>query len=72
MHTDWDMVQAVNKAGPQKAAGVVLFTYDVTWIQSDLKWASRWDIYLSMGDSMDSEVSERSGGGLRKTKTSHY
>lgn len=56
MHTDWDMVQAVNKAGPQKAAGVVLFTYDVTWIQSDLKWASRWDIYLSMGDSMDSEI----------------
>lgn len=53
MHTDWAMVQG---SGQQKAAGVILFTYDVTWVSSDLHWASRWDIYLSMGDNMDSEV----------------
>jgi transmembrane 9 superfamily protein 2/4 len=37
--------------GPQQASGVVLFTYDVRWIESDVHWASRWDVYLSMGKS---------------------
>ncbi|KAL0273474.1 UNVERIFIED_CONTAM: hypothetical protein PYX00_006129 [Menopon gallinae] len=26
------------------------FTYSVKWMKSDLEWASRWDIYLSMKD----------------------
>mmetsp|Transcript_58539 Transcript_58539/g.137519 ORF Transcript_58539/g.137519 Transcript_58539/m.137519 type:complete len:668 (-) Transcript_58539:237-2240(-) len=26
----------------------VLFTYDVIWVHSDVKWASRWDVYLQM------------------------
>ena len=26
----------------------VIFTYDVSWVQSDVKWASRWDVYLQM------------------------
>ena len=26
------------------------FTYEVQWEQSDIKWASRWDIYLTMAD----------------------
>jgi transmembrane 9 superfamily protein 2/4 len=26
----------------------VIFTYDVLWIHSDVKWASRWDVYLQM------------------------
>ena len=28
----------------------VIFTYDVKWELSDIKWASRWDLYLYMGD----------------------
>ena len=32
------------------AAGEVVFTYDVKWEASDVKWASRWDTYLLMGD----------------------
>jgi len=28
----------------------VLFTYDVQWEHSDVKWASRWDLYLTMHD----------------------
>jgi len=30
--------------------GDYIFTYDVTWESSDIKWASRWDLYLYMGD----------------------
>ena len=26
-----------------------IFTYDVKWEFSDIKWASRWDTYLLMG-----------------------
>merc|ERR1719243_523745 len=32
------------------APGEVIFTYDVKWEYSDIKWASRWDLYLYMGD----------------------
>jgi len=28
----------------------IVFTYDVSWRESDEKWASRWDHYLAMGD----------------------
>merc|ERR1712087_250904 len=28
----------------------VVFTYDVKWEHSDIRWASRWDLYLYMGD----------------------
>ena len=31
-------------------AGEVLFTYDVRWEYSDVKWASRWDVYLYATD----------------------
>jgi len=30
--------------------GEVIFTYDVKWEFSEIKWASRWDTYLLMGD----------------------
>ncbi|KAJ1618009.1 hypothetical protein T492DRAFT_892772 [Pavlovales sp. CCMP2436] len=33
-------------AGPQP----IIFTYDVKWEASEIKWASRWDTYLLMGD----------------------
>ncbi len=26
----------------------IIFTYDVVWVHSDVKWASRWDVYLQM------------------------
>jgi transmembrane 9 superfamily protein 2/4 len=32
------------------AGGEVIFTYDVKWEASEIKWASRWDTYLLMGD----------------------
>ena len=35
---------------PMDAAGEVVFTYDVKWEYSEIKWASRWDTYLLMGD----------------------
>jgi transmembrane 9 superfamily protein 2/4 len=42
---------------PQKVEpGTVLFTYDVTWRPSNIHWASRWDIYLSMGDAVPAKV----------------
>merc|ERR1719230_1882642 len=28
----------------------VVYTYDVVWESSDIAWASRWDLYLYMGD----------------------
>eukprot|EP00635_Sarcinochrysidales_sp_CCMP3193_P011481 CAMPEP_0118908982 /NCGR_PEP_ID=MMETSP1166-20130328/11752_1 /TAXON_ID=1104430 /ORGANISM="Chrysoreinhardia sp, Strain CCMP3193" /LENGTH=666 /DNA_ID=CAMNT_0006848393 /DNA_START=11 /DNA_END=2011 /DNA_ORIENTATION=+ len=36
--------------------GPVLFTYDVLWRASNVKWASRWDIYLSMDDAVPDKV----------------
>lgn len=29
----------------------IIFTYDVVWLDSEVKWASRWDVYLKMKDS---------------------
>ena len=34
----------------------VIWTYDVRWKHSDIEWASRWDIYLSMAGRYDDEV----------------
>lgn len=28
----------------------LFFTYSVEWGESDIEWASRWDIYLNMKD----------------------
>ena len=35
---------------PVRGAGEYIFTYDVTWEASPIRWASRWDLYLYMGD----------------------
>uniref|UniRef100_A0A7S4BFB6 Transmembrane 9 superfamily member n=1 Tax=Chrysotila carterae TaxID=13221 RepID=A0A7S4BFB6_CHRCT len=37
-------------AQPADAAGEVIWTYDVSWEYSDVKWASRWDVYLYATD----------------------
>lgn len=29
----------------------IIYTYDVEWRSSDVRWASRWDLYLKMSDS---------------------
>ena len=38
-------------AGATPADRTIVFTYDVHWEASDIKWASRWDLYLKMTDS---------------------
>ena len=56
VHTDYNMVTADGRE-PQLASGKVLFTYDVTWVENlELKWASRWDIYLSMDNAIPAKV----------------
>ena len=54
-HTDYDMVTAAGRL-PQPASGKVLFTYDVTWVPSEIHWASRWDVYLSMDNAVPAKV----------------
>jgi hypothetical protein len=55
-HTSYEMVVAPGWM-PQPASGKVLFTYDVTWTeQNDIYWASRWDIYLTMGGTVQNKV----------------
>lgn len=34
----------------------VAWTYSVEWVQSDVKWASRWDVYLSSKNKSSDEV----------------
>ncbi|KAJ1456476.1 hypothetical protein M885DRAFT_616123 [Pelagophyceae sp. CCMP2097] len=36
--------------------GPLLFTYDVLWRSSNVKWASRWDIYLSMDNAIPDKI----------------
>jgi transmembrane 9 superfamily protein 2/4 len=56
-HTTYEMIIA-DEREPQEASGKdVLFTYDVHWEENlDLKWASRWDIYLSMDNAIPAKV----------------
>jgi len=59
-------LETCDKAGPmvyesivsrqEAVAGDVLFTYDVLWRASSVKWASRWDIYLSMDNAVPDKV----------------
>jgi transmembrane 9 superfamily protein 2/4 len=34
----------------------VIWSYDVLWQESDIEWASRWDVYLSMADRYHDNV----------------
>jgi len=34
----------------------LVYSYDVAWVPSDVQWASRWDIYLSMGNLYNDNV----------------
>jgi transmembrane 9 superfamily protein 2/4 len=42
--------QPVSSAN-QPSGEEIYWTYDVMWEESDVKWASRWDLYLKMTDS---------------------
>ena len=53
-HTSWEMFHRTNMQ--QVASGRVLFTYDVIWVKSDVKWGSRWDIYLSMDNAIPTKL----------------
>jgi transmembrane 9 superfamily protein 2/4 len=39
-----------NPSGKGEQLPKVQYSYDVFWVPSDIQWASRWDIYLSMGN----------------------
>jgi len=45
----------INSNGPQEVSQTgssnLHFTYEVEWHKSDVKWASRWDVYLEMSDT---------------------
>ena len=45
----------INPNGPQEVSLTgetsLHFTYSVEWHKSDIKWASRWDVYLEMSDT---------------------
>lgn len=34
----------------------IIYTYDVSWMESDTHWASRWDIYLTMNHAVKNRV----------------
>lgn len=38
------------------SVGPITFTYDILWRVSNVKWASRWDIYLSMDNAIPDKV----------------
>jgi transmembrane 9 superfamily protein 2/4 len=40
----------------QKSDFKVTFSYDVYWVPSAISWASRWDIYLSMGNKTHDSI----------------
>ncbi len=51
-HTTYQMVTKGPNRSAQVASGKVLFTYDVKWTENkEVSWASRWDIYLTMGEN---------------------
>ncbi|XP_034942425.1 transmembrane 9 superfamily member 4 [Chelonus insularis] len=50
---DGNKCQAPNDASPQYVSPTgtnLLFLYSVEWKQSDISWASRWDVYLGIND----------------------
>jgi transmembrane 9 superfamily protein 2/4 len=36
--------------------GPTVFTYDVQWRSSEVRWASRWDVYLTMNNAVSDKV----------------
>lgn len=51
-HLDYDSVKDHQKV----QAGNLIFTYGVEFRSSEVKWASRWDVYLSMNHAVPDKV----------------
>jgi transmembrane 9 superfamily protein 2/4 len=51
-HLEYDNVKEHMKV----ITGSLVFTYDVEWRESDIRWASRWDVYLSMNHAVPDKV----------------
>jgi len=51
-HLDYDSVKEHQKV----TAGQIVYTFGVEWRASDVKWASRWDVYLSMNGAVPDKV----------------
>lgn len=51
-HVDYDS----SKEHQKLTTGPLIFTYGVEWRESEVHWASRWDIYLSMNNSIPDAV----------------
>jgi transmembrane 9 superfamily protein 2/4 len=52
---DYENVKG-NKFKIDSKGGTVVYTYGVTWQESDVTWASRWDVYLKMSESAEEDV----------------
>mmetsp|Transcript_12152 Transcript_12152/g.36621 ORF Transcript_12152/g.36621 Transcript_12152/m.36621 type:complete len:664 (+) Transcript_12152:48-2039(+) len=52
---DQSVARHAQKLKLQKGAKVT-YTYDVAWRGSTIRWASRWDIYLSMDNAVPKKV----------------
>ncbi|CAF1036555.1 unnamed protein product, partial [Didymodactylos carnosus] len=42
---------SLQKIEPDSAENKITMTYEVQWIKSETRWASRWDTYLAMTDA---------------------
>eukprot|EP01031_Cornospumella_fuschlensis_P024784 gene24784-29948_t len=42
--------------GQRVLVGDVVYSYGVTWRESQVRWASRWDVYLSMNHAVPDKV----------------
>jgi len=55
INTKDDGTCSLDPKGPQEINSQgetnLVFTYQVVWEPSDIKWASRWDVYLDMADT---------------------
>lgn len=51
-HLDFDSVKERQKV----VAGNLVFTYGVEWKSSEVRWASRWDVYLTMNHAVSDKV----------------
>ena len=49
-------VAAIGENQIVKKGEVVLYTYDIVWKESSVKWASRWDVYLSENHLVPAKV----------------
>lgn len=48
--TETDQNTKPQSVDPTKGTTEIVWTYDVQWEVSDVKWASRWDVYLQSGN----------------------